>query len=112
GRSKARSQRSLPLLRSKQRVNSFSFSNPVRNTKRGVSTGDDFPRRTGVLQTAFFSFLNRMGNPVSFETPDPFGPRKHVQTSASIVVSKTARAIGRTPMWTRPCFIVRKPRLA
>ena len=111
GRSKARSQTSLPVLRSKHSVNSFSFSNAVKNTKRRVRTGDDFPRRTGALHTTFFSLSNCIGNPVSLETPEPLGPRKRVQSSASALVSKTASAIGRTSMRRRPCFIVRKQHL-
>src|SRR5688572_9262447 len=81
-RSSARSQSSFPLSRSKHCVYSFPPSNPVRNTWRRVSTGEDLPERTGVLQTRFFSLPNSAGYPLPPDTPEPFGPRKRVHSSA------------------------------
>src|SRR5216684_1556616 len=81
GRSSDRSHSSFPVLRSKHCVNSFWFSKAVKNMWRLVSTGEDLPGRTAVLQMAFLSLPNSVGNPESFDTPEPLGPRKRVQSS-------------------------------
>lgn len=55
------------------------FVVPVRNTCRAESTGEDLPGRTGVLQTTLRDLETSIGKPVSFEMPEPLGPRKRVQ---------------------------------
>src|SRR5579864_1459540 len=50
--------------------------------RRSVSTGEDFPGRVGVRQRTFLCLPNSVGKLLSVETPEPFGPRKRLQSSA------------------------------
>ena len=48
-------------------------------------TGEECPGRTLTFQATFLSAPNSAGTFGSFEIPDPFGPRKRGQSSATIV---------------------------
>src|SRR6185295_15574724 len=50
----------------------------------GASTGEECPGGSVVFHTTFFEGPNSVGSPEVAETPEPFGPRNCVQSSAAV----------------------------